>query len=103
MSVVIPLFHSIPFHRSIPSFHSAEKRHPLERVRVDRSSAAKNFKMVLFRVTGGKFGRVFSLGLLFLVLTARVTRQQGTRQVSFFHRRGRRACIPKLGIYGSAV
>ena len=52
-----------------------------ERVRVDRSSASKNFKMVLFRVTGSdKFGRVFSLGLLLLV-TARVSRQQGTRQI----------------------
>ena len=36
--------------------------------------------MVLFRVTGGKFGRIFSLGLLLLV-TARVSRQQGTRQI----------------------
>ena len=53
-----------------------------ERVRVDRSSAAKNFKM---RVTGSKFGRVFSLGLLLLVLTARVSRQQGTRQVFSAH------------------
>ena len=34
-------------------------------------------KMVLFRVTGGKFGRVFSLGLL-LFVTVRVSRQQGT-------------------------
>ena len=38
-----------------------------------------NFKMVLFRgPTGGKFGRVFSLGLLLLV-TSRVSRQQGIK------------------------
>ena len=33
--------------------------------------------MVLFGVTGGKLGRIFSLALLLLV-TARVSRQQGT-------------------------
>ena len=44
----------------------------------DRS--ALNFKMVLFRVSGGKFGRIFSLGLLLLVI-ARITRH-------FYHTRG---------------
>ena len=41
----------------------------------------RKIKMALFRVIGGKFGRVFSLGLLLLVI-ARVSRQQGTRQVA---------------------
>ena len=36
--------------------------------------------MVLFRATSGKLGRVFSLGLLLLLVTIRVSRQQGTTQ-----------------------
>ena len=44
-------------------------------------------KMVLFRVTGGKLGRVFSLGLLLLV-TARISRQQGIHNCGIDRRGG---------------
>jgi hypothetical protein len=41
--------------------------------------------MVLFRVTGGKLGRVFSLGLLLLVTTriSLISGQQGTPRLVF--------------------
>jgi hypothetical protein len=44
-----------------------------------RRQSGQFVKMALFRVSGGKLERVFSLGLLLLV-TARVSRQQGTPQ-----------------------
>ena len=42
--------------------------------------ATRFVKMVLFRVASGKLGRIFSLGLLLLVVTrvSRVSGQQGT-------------------------
>ena len=42
----------------------------------------KFMKMVLFRTVGGRLGWVFSLGLLLLLVTVRVSRQQGTRMAA---------------------